>query len=257
MIHWGTKHVYRRLGYVADFCPLCRGVRAFELIRVGLAGHIYYISLTQGELVGHRARCTSCGTEFVTAPEVYARPSTQAGALPELIKLTFPNLARHYASRLALEKAIRDPFAKISQADRQWLLREPFKLLSFKAEERFRSSRINRESIAVFLTALFVGAAAASGLVSVLPQFEEAIWITLAIAAAVATWLQSHWSRSKFVRHDVLGPLLSALHPLKPTREEVAGILGDMKALGLRIGSRITADMVMEGLRSYVPAKVA
>ena len=257
MIHWGKKLVRTRLGYVADFCPLCRAVRAFELIRVGLAGHIYYISVTRGELVEHRAQCTACGTEFVTEPERYARPSKQALAPRELVQLTFPNLARHYANRLALEKAIRDPFKKISQADRQWLLREPFRLLSFKAEERFRSSLVHHESIAVFFASLLVGFAIGSGVVSVLPQFEEAIWITLAVAAAVATWVWSFWSRKRFVRKDVLAPLVSALHPLKPTREEVAGVLEDMKALGLKIGSRVEVDMVMEELRSHVPVTAA
>ena len=26
---WGKKHVYRKLGYVADFCEICRGPKAF------------------------------------------------------------------------------------------------------------------------------------------------------------------------------------------------------------------------------------
>src|SRR5258706_9118781 len=42
-IIWGKKRVTKSLGYVADFCPLCRDVRTFELVRVGLAGHIYYL----------------------------------------------------------------------------------------------------------------------------------------------------------------------------------------------------------------------
>jgi len=39
-IVWGKKIVYRKLGFVADFCPICRGPRAFELKRVGSASHL-------------------------------------------------------------------------------------------------------------------------------------------------------------------------------------------------------------------------
>ena len=174
MFIWGKKYVYKRLGYVADFCPLCREVRAFELKRVGLAGHIYYITLTEGDLVGHERRCASCDTDFNAKPEIYARPSGESRPVRELIPLTFPNLATYYAARLAVEKALRDPFAKISQQDRMALIKEPFSLLSPKAEERFRASLIDGQAIAVFFAALFVGGMVATGLVAVLPQYEQA-----------------------------------------------------------------------------------
>jgi len=33
-IVWGKKRVERKQGMVADFCPICREVRAFTLIRL-------------------------------------------------------------------------------------------------------------------------------------------------------------------------------------------------------------------------------
>lgn len=257
MFIWGKKYVYKRLGYVADFCPLCREVRAFELKRVGLAGHIYYISLTEGELAGHERRCTVCDTEFNAKPEIYARPSKELRTVRELLPLTFPNLATYHAARLAVEKAIRDPFAKVSAEDRMALIKEPFTLLSPKAEERFRASLIDGKAIAVFFAALIVGGMVATGLVAVLPQYEEAIWITVGIASAVVTWIWSVWSRRRFIHKGILPPLIAALHPLKPTPGEITVVLKDMKALGLRIGSKIKPDWVMAGLKSYTPTKAA
>ena len=256
MIVWGKKLVYRKLGYVVDFCRLCREVRTFELQRVGLAGHIYFISLAQGVLVEHRRRCSTCGTDFVATPEIYARASTHDGPLRELLKLTFPDLASYHAERLALEKAIRDPFAKISQENRQALLREPFKLLAHMAEERFQGSQIDAESIAFFLAALLVGGAVGAGLVSVLPKYAIEIWMSVLFSAAIATWILSVWSRRRFIRKRILPPLLSALHPLKPTREEITAVLKDVKGLGLSIGSQVKAESVMIGLKAYVAPKV-
>ena len=177
MIIWGKKYVYSRLGYVADFCPLCREVRAFGLKRVGLAGHIYYISLTEGELVGHTRACAGCGIIFDASPENYARPSKELRPVRELIAHTFPNIAAYYARRFALEKAIRDPFAKVSAADRMALVKEPFTLLSNRAEERFRAGLVDHQSSAVFIAALVVGGFVATGLVVLMPELEAAIWV--------------------------------------------------------------------------------
>lgn len=199
MIIWGKKYVHTRLGYVADFCPLCREVRAFELKRVGLAGHIYYISLSDGDLVGHERRCSVCGIQLSAKPELYARPSKKSRTLRELIALTFPNIATHYAGRFALEKAIRDSFAKIPRDDRLALLKEPFSLLSYKAEPQFRASLIHTQAILVFFAALILGGIAAAPLAvvlaplaSVLPEYEQLIWVTVLIVAAAIAWVSRH-----------------------------------------------------------------
>lgn len=257
MIIWGKKYVYSRLGYVADFCHICREVRAFELTRIGLAGHVYYISLSQGDLVGHERKCATCGTEFNCKPEIYARPSKELLAVRELIRITFPNLATYHAERFALEKAIRDPFHKISAGDRLALIKEPFALLSHKAEAHFRASFFDNQSIAAFLAALLIGAFVAIGLVQILPDFDVVIFVSVLIVACVSAWAWSFRTRKKFVHREIIAPLALSLHQLKPTRDEIAGVLKDMKALGLMIGSRVKTDMVMAALQSFVPAKAA
>lgn len=47
MIVWGKKHVFDMVGYVADFCPICRDVRRFMMQEILLAGHVY--GLTVGD----------------------------------------------------------------------------------------------------------------------------------------------------------------------------------------------------------------
>ena len=54
---WGKKRVERNIGKVADFCPICREVRMFQLIRVGVADHIYYVSFGEGYHTLQRMRC--------------------------------------------------------------------------------------------------------------------------------------------------------------------------------------------------------
>lgn len=45
IIVWGRKVVRRKAGYVADFCPCCRGLRPFMLYAHRSVAHIQRIPL--------------------------------------------------------------------------------------------------------------------------------------------------------------------------------------------------------------------
>jgi hypothetical protein len=140
LIIWGKKRVTKSLGYVADFCPLCRDVRAFELVRVGLAGHVYYLTLSEGELVGYERTCMQCRTVLNAQPDRYAHINYRAQPPGELAPITFPKLKEFWAARLGVERELKSVFGKVSPEDRQTLIREPFILLSPKVEEHYASS---------------------------------------------------------------------------------------------------------------------
>jgi hypothetical protein len=70
-IVWGKKAVYRKIGFVADFCAMCRTVKPFEIKRIGMAGHVYYITSGEGELLGYQRTCLSCKTAVDTDPNGY------------------------------------------------------------------------------------------------------------------------------------------------------------------------------------------
>ena len=137
MIIWGRKTVRRHLGYAADFCPICGCARAFALTRVGSAGHIYYVTAGDGDLVGFERACLVCTTALRAEPTRYAEMAKQPAAINALLKQTFPNFADAYKDRLALEQAIRLDPNMINAADRQELIMTPFMLLSVRVSQRF------------------------------------------------------------------------------------------------------------------------
>ena len=97
-IVWGKKRVERNQGLVADFCPICREVRAFQLIRVGLASHVYYVSFGEGKLAGHIIRCNECRVKLAVDPTRYATTEKDARVgLEVLLGGTFPKLREVYA----------------------------------------------------------------------------------------------------------------------------------------------------------------
>lgn len=140
MIIWGTKIVYRKLGHVADFCPLCIGARAFSLERIGAAGHVYYVTVGDGDLVDYQRVCLDCHNIFRADPEHYATISKTLLPLPDLIKETFPNLAAAHKERLVLESKIRSAPLALPDDVRRNLIMEPFLLLSAKVTDHYKNS---------------------------------------------------------------------------------------------------------------------
>src|SRR4249920_611033 len=95
VVVWGTKIVRKPLGLVADFCPICRCVRAFRMSRVNLTDHLYFVAIGEGQVADFVIECTSCGVPQSTNPAKYttALPAEAATlAVEALAHSTFPRL---------------------------------------------------------------------------------------------------------------------------------------------------------------------
>lgn len=143
MIIWGRKTVRRHVGYVADFCPICACARPFAVTRVGSAGHLYFISVGDGTLVGHERACKVCTIALRADPAQYTAMATQPLGVLELIQQTFPNFKTVHSDRLAFEAAIRANPHSLAPEDRQSLLMAPFVLLSPKVSQHFESVHLD------------------------------------------------------------------------------------------------------------------
>lgn len=140
MIIWGKKIVKSHLGYAADFCPICACARPFAITRVGSAGHLYYMAVGEGDLVGYERACLVCTVPLKAVPSQYSELATRIGPIQDLVKQTFPNLAQVHHERLTLEHAIRLDPTMLPATDRLSLILEPFILLSATVSERFENS---------------------------------------------------------------------------------------------------------------------
>src|SRR3954470_11353636 len=159
-IVWGKKIVYRSIGHVADFCPVCREKQAFELKRVGSASHVYYITAGEGELVGFERTCAGCRTAYRADPATYASVAKARGSLGQLAAQTFPNFDQVFRERIDLEARLRADPASITPEERQQLIRTPFIFLSQRVEKRFSSTHLDKEvgfSLLAALVLLVIG----------------------------------------------------------------------------------------------------
>lgn len=253
-IFWGTKTVYRKLGYVADFCPICRSQQAFVLRRIGSAGHLYFISLGQGKLIGHDITCQNCHTTFEADPTLYSTVAEQRPfSLAQLARQTFPNYSSVYAERLEMEQAIRFNPLDLNAPERHYLLREPFLLLSPQLEQRTSFLRLDWPNALTLLALVFVPIL----LLQLLEQLHvpEAVttWLLLgSIGSILITW--HHFTNSaRFVQRHLLPQLARTLLPLRPSQREITAVLHELNKQGFRIGKKVKAPALMQALHDAQP----
>jgi len=157
-IFWGKKTVIRKLGYVADFCSICREIRESQLSRVGLASHIYGASFGAGKLVGHQRKCLHCGTELRVDASIYkdVQKKVPSAGVADLSANTFPNIRQHYSERLSLEVQLATRPGDIDERTRASLIKEPFHLLAPVVEKRFSATHIDRHVGIALLSTIVV-----------------------------------------------------------------------------------------------------
>lgn len=243
-IIWGKKAVYRNLGYVADYCPICRGARAFRLQRVGMASHVYYVSFGEGALVGHQRTCCDCATTLKGNPATYATVASKPSPIDELLHTTYPNYETSHRQRAEIDRRVANN--SLSSDERRALIREPFLLLSPKVERRFATTHIDGRVALSLLGALV--------LVLVLPRAaaqslgpQISMLVPLGLGVALVTW-QGLGSGGRFFKRDIYPPLARALSPLRPTVEEIEAMLRELRQGGHKIGKKTRAQEILAHL---------
>jgi hypothetical protein len=240
-IVWGKKVVRRRLGYAADFCSICRCASAFEVRRIGMAGHIYYVSLGEGELLGFDRTCHTCGTAVAADPKNYRAFARKPGALAPLVAETFPDLAEAWKDRIALEEKIRNTPSQLTGDERSALIREPFLRLSPKVESRFGAAHFDKETGFAALGAIVLVATLPGLAASVAPAHEGAAFLTaVALGIGLVGW-QIALATRRYMQREIVPTLRRALAPLRPSAHEIGAVLAELKQHQYKIGAKLSA----------------
>ena len=247
-IIWGKKQVTRSLGYAADFCPICRDLRTFEIKRIGIAGHIYHVSLGEGELVGHIRTCAVCDVDLNAKPENYKEIHHKSLPPHELAALTYPGWQQAYAARLAIEKELASPASTFSPQDRLVLIKEPFVLLAPKVEAQVSTVHIDGPTC-IAAAGLIVLVVIASAIADRFPAASQIVYLAAWIIGLAAVGVQLCLINGRFFRNKILPVLVPALLPLKPTPAELEAVLKELKASGRKIGQKLDVTSLVTALK--------
>ena len=256
---WGKKVVRHSLGYVADFCPVCRDLRRFEVKRVGLAGHFYYVSLGEGQLLGHDRTCQECGVDLNAKPETYKSVSRERLPTSELAASTNPGWKQVHANRLALERDIAASADKLPPDLRKALVREPFDLVAPRVEARFAKTQFEARTAGA-VVAFFVLLYIAAKLADQFPQYTGLIF-GVALVLGIAAIVSQLWGiKDRYFARHVFPVLSCSLRPLRPSVAELEAAKETMRAAGHRLGKMLQVpDLVkaMGGGANAAPTPIA
>ncbi len=253
------------LGWVADFCAICRSLRPF-LLRTShlIESEVHFIAVvpmiheTDLGVIGYDRVCDNCGFCTPARPEDYSSViKIRPDSFDELLNSSQPGAKMRFADRLKLE----------SEVSRGALT--PEQRRSFLAETLYsldpHLGRILPPPIRRWHWLTPLGVLAASVLLGFASEFcrdgrAQSVMSGIAGLGAIAgaIWLVSvgirAWLRPAFVRRTLLleaFPLLvRAWSPLRPTRDEVESAVSEARRTGSRLGRELSVDRLMIELGS-------
>lgn len=257
LIVHGKRQVTERAGYVAEFCPVCRGIVPLEVIQLKDGHHVYFIPVSDGEVVGYMGRCTVCGLRRPVNPAAYrsvqeARP----GRIVELIAGTFPDIKKRYLLQLSLGARLKSTpgTLPLTSSEREMALTETFDLMAGYADGLLRTASTfdgaaklaASVTLMVWLLVLSVGIRVGSerAINSMLP----ATGIIL-LAGLGLTIFQMMKARKRVVVAEVLPLLARALKPLSPPEAELTVWLKGRGSNKARLGRYLEATQLRAAIQ--------
>lgn len=240
-IVYGTKFKAKRLGYAADFCPICRGIRAMSVREWREVLHLYFIERDSTGSASWELTCKGCGlrrpaTNFL----ITGFSSTKLDDIDDLTQKTNPRILTELAERLDVERKIKE--GRIDPSARQELILEPIVLCDLAARWR---AQLNANWLkhwlafvclipapAVFIGSIFViGPDAPRTMLLVIP----AVLIVLAISGVI--WLNVD---KLYYRRRKLIPLIArSLRALRPNENEIMWVLQSLQEAKIPLASRV------------------
>jgi hypothetical protein len=246
---WGKKVVRRKVGFVADFCPMCRDPRPFRLNEVRRIGHIYYISLGSGDLLGYERVCEGCTLALHGEPGHYASTLKKVASVDLLMQSTYPNLRDVYAERLRIEQTVRYSPGELSMDVREALIKQPFVLLSSVVDAKLRQTSIDAVSggilvgsLVAFFGALIVGP-------SIVPDYVPQLLATVGLVGVAAILWAFATGARRYVRAAILPRIAKTLRPLQPSEGEIGAVLSDLRRARRKLALTLQSQDVLRAIR--------
>jgi len=241
-VHYGKRLSRKKLGFAADFCPICREVRAFRVSELRRVAHLNYIPLGKGDLLHHEVICQRCQTiQPLAALRYTACVPMHKGDAFDLAERTNPDIAEHCAELIELERCADEGTLNAEQRAR--LIFRAIAALDYMARLRKQEGALRPGAAYSGLAALF------AVLVAVLawadPRFGWVARASTSVGAACLLWLAIRMglgAKRWWVVKNAYPRLARALVSLAPTTEELRHALAAVGSGGGAISKIIDLD---------------
>lgn len=249
----GTQQKIKKLGYVAEYCPICRSIEPFKISKVGMEDHIFFIPLGMKNVTGHLGMCMSCSDSREVDAMIYSDIAKKQGSdIEALIKKTYPKIREVYAERLELEARLIT--GNLTPEEREFLIMEVFQIYGKRTDEHFHAAFQAKGpggwafliTIAVSVTLLIMNMKydyaleerdsylAGVGIFFLLGLFTSVVLMFLEPGRSFKT--------------KIIPQLAAALVPLKPGRDELTVCLTKMERAGFKIGKKTKVETLWNAI---------
>ncbi len=229
------KKTFRRIGRVADYCPMCREVRPFAVDETSEYTRFLRIPLGHTRRTSLKGTCDVCGLVMPLESETYAALSEDMGDdLYALVRETFPNLSDVRADRLARARRARENPATVTAEDRDALIGEPLRAAAMMIHDiRGRDSVTDQKSKdGCLLTGFFFLVLMGVGLFVENEAWSERLMLFFLIVMLWVGWraLMYRFRRTaRAIRKQIYPMLGCSLRDLSPSLPEVEKALEQMR----------------------------
>lgn len=250
LIYLGKKRQERAMGYVVDFCPICRELSEFKLSKINDPNLSYGIPLATGATVGYLRECVVCQTFMHADPIRYTAFANRSGtaSIKTLAEATFPRAYKYHGKRLQLEKLIRQSPHTIEEKLRVELVAEIFETLAPLVERRMAHFYLDTRMLMVAVFGLLAVFVLPLYLVSLIPGLEESqsiVAMFMALVFGVILGWQWKTSPRRYMRDMIYPNFAKALSVLEPSEEELSIAIGIAKRNGKHIANLVRKDELM------------
>ncbi len=254
MIIWGSKSKIKKLGYVAEFCPICRDIQQFQISRLNIVKHIYFLSLGSGQVVGFPSCCQTCETDQELDATSYPTISkTKHFDIESSVAETNPEIRTHYAERLEIEKRITSK-QTISDDERLYLINEPFEIYAETIEQKYgESTAFDKPTGVGCLTTIFFpfSVLLIAGLLNQEALIEDVLGPAALVVFAIGTIITMYFLftvHSRYIKDTVVPIVAKCLKALEPTKIEIDEVLSRYKTAGMKLGKKLRSHQIIEEL---------
>ena len=242
---WGKKNTRRRLGAVADYCPICHEARAFELFQLGSATHVYLLAVGTPVVTGHVITCTECWVELDGDPRRYTSVLKKApGDVRALAAATHPQLAN-------LEQWQREQVRRLRAGETQGrpdAVLRPLYLVAVAFERRRLAMKLGLIGWWFMLTVAVLGSAWIGNLLADFVPVLAPVGYALLPLLFLALVVERSTDRGRYLKKVTYPALRRALSPLRPTSAELSAAQVQLSQMQLTLAERLGADDVQRVL---------
>lgn len=247
-IVWGRQVNRKQVGYVADFCPMCRGPQVFLMNSVSAHRHVYFVPIGDKNS-GYERVCDGCKVTLFGTPKFFKASRRKPTSVQEIVQSSFPSFNEVYADRLRIEDAVRRDPGKLPQNVRAALLRQPFSVVSPLVQARFRQqSRLDVRSVLALILALVSGFVAMTVAEMLHSDYAGTTFLAVVgLGAVFFLWTLTSEPR-RYLKRFITPQLAKTLGPLQPSESELATVLAELRQSKQRLGRHLRATHLMKAI---------